>query len=522
MSTTKKPALPPAPRRGSSPMAPPRSPRGRSDSKMGESSNVRVMVRVRPFADTEIQMVEEEGGYMQSVIDMPRDDQVLLLDHNNNYEIKQGFNFDKVFWSCTQQQSDAGFSDQRAVYENTGELALEAAWDGMNSCIFAYGQTGSGKTHTMMGDPSQIAQEGGCDTDLLGVIPRLCRQLFEEIEERGETAMKAGFRKQAEVEVRFMEIYNEKVKDLLVNALPTPTCQRIVQASGRGSGSPTGIDSEDLRIREHPITGPYVVGLTLFKPTCYEDVISLINQGNMERHTATTKMNDRSSRSHAIFRMTLTQTSFMQQERVGIGGPKTVSSERRANINLVDLAGSENVKRSGATGSTLVEAQKINLSLTTLRRVIDALIDRKPSNVVPYRDSTLTWLLREDLGGNARTFMLATVSPHYSNAHESQRTLEYAMRARSIVNVVRVNEDNTAKMLADLEKRILETQKAMAQEHTKEEMKQLEQYLEEANSAKDELSDRLAHVMSEAEGFKAELGRCGRSRLPAHSTTHGL
>eukprot|EP01060_Flectonema_neradi_P011214 TRINITY_DN18317_c0_g1_i1.p1 TRINITY_DN18317_c0_g1~~TRINITY_DN18317_c0_g1_i1.p1 ORF type:complete len:1035 (+),score=229.56 TRINITY_DN18317_c0_g1_i1:73-3177(+) len=467
-----------------------------------DSDNVSVMVRVRPFSETEIRIATEDEAYMQSVIDMPRSDQVAFLDHNSDYQCKHGFNFDKVFWSCTQQQSDCGFSTQKDVYDSTGKPALESTWDGINTCIFAYGQTGSGKTHTMMGDPSQIASEAGCDDDALGVIPRLCRDLFDEIAQKQEDSVNAGYRKQVHVEVRFLEIYNEKVRDLLVSP---ELGRKIEHFKETGTGRQDHIiDNQDLRIREHPTTGPYVHGITVFKPTSYLEMIECINSGNQERSTAETKLNDRSSRSHAMFRITLTQTTFMTQERVGIGGPKTISSERRSNINLVDLAGSENVKRSGVTGSTLVEAQKINLSLTTLRRVIDALIENKKGSVVPYRDSTLTWMLRQDLGGNAKTFMLATVSPHYSNAHESQRTLEYAMRARSIVNIIRVNEDDTSKMLADLEKRIKDTQNAMNGAST-EEMEQLQTDLSEAKLAKDQLNTRLSKVSLEAEAFKNEL-----------------
>eukprot|EP00659_Diplonema_papillatum_P012871 gene12871-19843_t len=470
---------------------------------IANNENVRVMVRVRPFSVSEVSAVQDEG-YMQSVIDVPRSDQVIFRDHLNDYQVRQGFNFDRAFWSCTQQQSEAGFSSQLDVYEATGQPAVETAWDGINSCIFAYGQTGSGKTHTMMGDPSQIATEDGCNADLLGVIPRLCQDLFVQVEEKLASSLNAGIQKKVEIEVRFMEIYNEKVRDLLVNAhVPDSECFKETGVKGPGA-----VDHEDLRIREHPVTGPYVHGVTVYKPKSYDQIIELINQGNQERSVGATKLNDRSSRSHAMFRVTLTQTTIMSQERVGIGGPKTISSERRSNINLVDLAGSENVKRSGAAGTTLIEAQKINLSLTTLRRVIDALIERKSANIVPYRDSTLTWLLRQDLGGNAKTFMLATVSPHFSNAHESQRTLEYAMRAKSIVNSITVNEDDTAKMLADLEKRIMETEKAMQSARgtaSNEELEAMQVDLCDTQKAKEQIAFKFEQAAQEAETFKAEL-----------------
>ena len=458
------------------------------------------MVRVRPFSTREVEEVEQsESGYMQSVIDMPRRDQVLLLDHKSDYQVANGFNFDEVFWSCTQQKSNVNFSDQKKVYDMTGLPALAAAWDGINSCIFAYGQTGSGKTHTMMGDPEQIAKEEGCEESLLGVIPRLCKDLFDELENKEKTAVQAGLRRKSDVRVRFYEIYNEKVKDLLCRA--DGELERFKYAGT----TQQKFDTDDLRIREHPTEGPYVEGITIHNPRSYKDIIRLINAGNQERSVGSTNLNDRSSRSHALFRITVTQTTFYDQQRVGIGGPKTTTHQRRANINLVDLAGSENVKRSGARGSLLLEAQKINLSLTTLRRVIDALIEKKSKAQVPYRDSTLTWLLREDLGGNAKTFMLATVSPHHVNSHESLRTLEYAMRARAIVNSVRVNEDETAKMLADLEKKMLDARKELNDARTDAEVEELEQKMEEAKKARNDIEEQLAEASAEVMEYKEKL-----------------
>eukprot|EP01065_Artemidia_motanka_P020209 TRINITY_DN241_c1_g1_i4.p1 TRINITY_DN241_c1_g1~~TRINITY_DN241_c1_g1_i4.p1 ORF type:complete len:1059 (+),score=382.42 TRINITY_DN241_c1_g1_i4:57-3179(+) len=484
----------------------------------GNATNVRVMVRVRPFSTSEIDQVTSSGGYLQSMIDMPRSDQVQVLDHEKDYVPIKAFNFDSVLWSIPahQQQSPTGFADQERVYIDTGAIALDAAWEGMNSCIFAYGQTGSGKTHTMMGDPAQIAGGEGCADDLLGLIPRLCRQLFSECAERQEQASRVSIRKSVELDVSFIEIYNEQVKDLLVGApgkhfvrdagrfkkkeeekedgverykAPVDAAALFRRDSGRGMKKEA---DNTLQVREHPTEGPQVAGVCVYQPASYTEIIELINYGNRERHVAATKMNDRSSRSHAMFRITLRQLSHLEVERAGIGGPKVETSERHANLNLVDLAGSENTKKSGAKGTTMVEAQKINLSLTTLRRCIDALIDKKPQASIPYRDSTLTWLLRQNLGGNSKCFMLATVSPHFLNAHESIRTLEYAMKARTIVNQVRVNEDDTAKMLRDLERRLEDKQKQLLEEcATSEQRSELVKELSEAQQHRDELQSRV-------------------------------
>eukprot|EP01065_Artemidia_motanka_P020210 TRINITY_DN241_c1_g1_i5.p1 TRINITY_DN241_c1_g1~~TRINITY_DN241_c1_g1_i5.p1 ORF type:complete len:988 (+),score=359.86 TRINITY_DN241_c1_g1_i5:82-3045(+) len=494
--------------------------RRQSTNPSASNVNVKVMVRVRPFSDAEIKIVQEQGQYMQSVIDMPRVDQVQMLDHERNYNPKQAFNFDTVLWSVpsSQQQSPIGFADQERVHLETGAIALDAAWEGINSCIFAYGQTGSGKTHTMMGNPASIAGDGGCSEDELGVIPRLCRQLFDEKAEREQSASLIGMSKSVEVELIFIEIYNEQVFDLLVGMEDVRSFvrdkhrfadRRKSEAPERDSRRQSAWTSDRrqsafpeaapernvLQVREHPTEGPQVVGVTCCQPTSYKEIMQVINYGNKERHVAATKLNDRSSRSHAMFRITLRQLTHVERERAGIGSPRVDTSERRANINLVDLAGSENTKRSGVTGATMVEAQKINLSLTTLRRVIDALIEKKAGQPIPYRDSTLTWLLRQDLGGNSRCFMLATVSPHHCNAHESLRTLEYAMRARAIVNQVRVNEDDTARMLRDLEKRLEEKQRAMLTEEATEEQKaELQRELDHAKCDAEEVLHRIDSI----------------------------
>eukprot|EP00756_Hemistasia_phaeocysticola_P012827 Hpha_TRINITY_DN15231_c1_g23::TRINITY_DN15231_c1_g23_i1::g.67700::m.67700 len=497
----------------------------------GESSNVRVMVRVRPFSNQEVEYALANGQYLQSVIDMPRSDQVEVLDHQKDYIPMKAFNFDSVLWSIPdhQQRSPCGFADQERVYIDTGAIALDAAWEGMNSCIFAYGQTGSGKTHTMMGDPAQIAGGAGCADDQLGLIPRLCRQLVNESNEKKENAGRVGIRKTVEFDVTFIEIYNEQVKDLLVGApgkffvhdapkkkdeekekekkgtyeAPLQAAQLFRRDSG---GLSKKKDEGLLQVREHPTEGPQVAGACIYQPSSYEDIIELINFGNGERHVAETKMNDRSSRSHAMFRITLRQISHLEVERAGIGGPKVETSERHANLNLVDLAGSENTKRSGVKGATMKEAQNINLSLTTLRRCIDALIEKKSQQSIPYRDSTLTWLLRQNLGGNSKCFMLATVSPHHLNSHTSMQTLEYAMRARAIVNQVRVNEDDTAKMLRDLEKRLEEKQRALLEEcATSEERSELVKELADAQHYRDAMQERIADMNRQWEEQQRQL-----------------
>eukprot|EP00756_Hemistasia_phaeocysticola_P047589 Hpha_TRINITY_DN22065_c0_g1::TRINITY_DN22065_c0_g1_i1::g.112203::m.112203 len=540
-----------------------------SAKKGTESSNVQVMVRVRPFSKEEVEQVKKMGSYMQSVIDMPRNDQVLLLDPNRDYEEKQAFSFDRVFWSlpAKQQKSPVGFACQQDVYLKTGAIALESAWDGFNSCVFAYGQTGSGKTHTMMGDPAFKSLKG--EDDARGVIPRLCESLFAQTVTRAKIAREAGVQKEFVIQVLFVEIYNEKVKDLLSSCQLCPNFVRTLRGENRadwsrGAHSPAGSnrtregsafeDEElppgmrykarqsgaaakftaethpqhdpldiapkpqpDLKVRDHPTEGPILDGCTIHEPSDYSEIMSLINHGLGERHTAHTKMNDRSSRSHAIFRISVRQMSYFDKKQVGISGPGQQSSERRANINLVDLAGSENLKRSGASGTTALEARNINVSLTKLRMVIDALIDTRPRNVIPYRESTLTWLLKNDLGGNSKCIMLATVSPRQENLLETFNTLKYAMRARSIVNKVRVNEDDTAALLEEIEKKIRAAHMEMDRQGISSEYreKMLEE-LQAANSAKAELQRRLEDIEAATARNQLELASLRRKRVEAH------
>jgi hypothetical protein len=276
--------------------------------------------------------------------------------------------------------------------------------DGYNGCIMAYGQSGSGKTHTMM---------GGLDSDTMGLIPRLCLELFERIQLAPHLKFK--------VELSYLEIYAEQIRDLI---------------------NPQ--NSKHLRVREHPETGPYVDGLTAISVDDYYSVYQFLLYGNKHRVTASTNLNDRSSRSHAIFILRVTQVD-----------PVTSEPLFQSKLCLVDLAGSERVKDSGVTGVHLQEAANINNSLTTLGRVINILAKGAENAFVPFRDSILTWLLKDTLGGNSKTVMVATISPSGLNYDETLGTLQYAYRAKQIVNKVSVNAGKNevliSKLRADLQ-----------------------------------------------------------------------
>uniref|UniRef100_A0AAQ4PUS4 Kinesin family member 13Ba n=1 Tax=Gasterosteus aculeatus aculeatus TaxID=481459 RepID=A0AAQ4PUS4_GASAC len=337
------------------------------------------------------------------------------------------FAYDYCFWSMDETDKER-FSSQCL-----GESLLYNAIQVHNACIFAYGQTGSGKSYTMMGSGDQP-----------GLIPRLCSALFERTqkEQREEESFT--------VEVSYMEIYNEKVRDLL---------------------DPKG-GRQTLKVREHKVLGPYVDGLSRLAVACYKDIESLMSEGNKSRTVAATNMNEESSRSHGVFNIILTHT--LKDLHSGTSGEKV------SRLSLVDLAGSERAAKTGAAGERLKEGSNINKSLTTLGLVISALAEqgtaKNKNKFVPYRDSVLTWLLKDCLGGNSRTAMVATVSPAADNYEETLSTLRYADRAKSIVNHAVVNEDPNARIIREL----------------REEVEKLRVQLTQAESLKaPELKDRL-------------------------------
>uniref|UniRef100_A0A7N5ZZG6 Kinesin family member 13Ba n=1 Tax=Anabas testudineus TaxID=64144 RepID=A0A7N5ZZG6_ANATE len=345
---------------------------------------------------------------------------------------KPVFAYDYCFWSMDETDKEK-FAGQEVVFQCLGESLLHNAFQGYNACIFAYGQTGSGKSYTMMGSGDQP-----------GLIPRLCSALFERTqkEQREEESFT--------VEVSYMEIYNEKVRDLL---------------------DPKG-GRQTLRVREHKVLGPYVDGLSRLAVASYKDIESLMSEGNKSRTVAATNMNEESSRSHAVFNIILTHT--LKDLQSGTSGEKV------SRLSLVDLAGSERAAKTGAAGERLKEGSNINKSLTTLGLVISALAEqgsaKNKTKFVPYRDSVLTWLLKDCLGGNSRTAMVATVSPAADNYDETLSTLRYADRAKNIVNHAVVNEDPNARIIREL----------------REEVEKLRVQLTQAESLKaPELKDRL-------------------------------
>uniref|UniRef100_A0A8C5C634 plus-end-directed kinesin ATPase n=1 Tax=Gadus morhua TaxID=8049 RepID=A0A8C5C634_GADMO len=369
------------------------------------TASVKVAVRVRPFNSREM------GKDSKCIIQMSGNTTTIL--NPKQPKENKSFNFDHSYWSHTTPE-DSNFASQVQVYRDIGEEMLLHAFEGYNVCIFAYGQTGSGKSYTMMGRQEK---------DQIGIIPLMCEDLFTKFSDTNNDNSKSY-----SVEVSYMEIYCERVRDLL---------------NPKNKGN--------LRVREHPLMGPYVEDLSKLAVTSYNDIQDLMDSGNKARTVAATNMNETSSRSHAVFNIIFTQKKHdMDSEN---------TSEKVSKISLVDLAGSERADSTGAKGTRLKEGANINKSLTTLGKVISALAEvnkkkKKVENHIPYRDSVLTWLLRENLGGNSRTAMVAALSPADINYDETLSTLRYADRAKQIRCNAVINEDPNNRLVRELKEEV--------------------------------------------------------------------
>ncbi|XP_063747739.1 kinesin-like protein KIF1A isoform X11 [Eleginops maclovinus] len=374
-------------------------------------ASVKVAVRVRPFNSREI------GKDSKCIIQMSGNTTTIV--NPKQAKDNKSFNFDYSYWSHTSPE-DINYASQVQVYKDIGEEMLLHAFEGYNVCIFAYGQTGAGKSYTMMGKQDVKDQQG--------IIPLLCEDLFTKFNDNGDNSMSYS------VEVSYMEIYCERVRDLL---------------NPKNKGN--------LRVREHPLMGPYVEDLSKLAVTSYNDIQDLMDSGNKARTVAATNMNETSSRSHAVFNIIFTQ------KRLDADTDNT--TEKVSKISLVDLAGSERADSTGAKGTRLKEGANINKSLTTLGKVISALAEvdsgsnknkkkKKVENHIPYRDSVLTWLLRENLGGNSRTAMVAALSPADINYDETLSTLRYADRAKQIRCNAVINEDPNNRLVRELKEEV--------------------------------------------------------------------
>ncbi|XP_037982052.1 kinesin-like protein KIF1C [Motacilla alba alba] len=367
-------------------------------------ASVKVAVRVRPFS------ARESSRQAKCVIQM-RGNTTCITNPKLPKDGTKHFTFDHSYWSHTSEE-DPNFASQRRVYQDIGEEMLAHAFEGYNVCILAYGQTGAGKSYTMMG-----RQEPG----QRGIIPQLCEDLFARVAREGSPELSFS------VEVSYLEIYCERVRDLL-------------NPKSRGG----------LRVREHPLLGPYVQDLSRLAVASFADIADLMDSGNKARTVAATNMNETSSRSHAVFTIVFSQR---RQDPLS-----DLATEKVSRISLVDLAGSERADASGAKGVRLKEGANINKSLTTLGKVISALAEaaskKKKPDFIPYRDSVLTWLLKENLGGNSRTAMIAALSPADCSYEETLSTLRYADRTKQIRCHAVINEDPNARLIRELRQEV--------------------------------------------------------------------
>ena len=366
--------------------------------------SIQVGVRVRPFN------TREKDHHSECIIEMPGQNQTKIKDETGK---ERTFTFDHSFWSHDGyrvlddgylQPEDDNYADQKKVFDAVGRQILENAWEGYHCCLFAYGQTGSGKSYSMVGYGANK-----------GIIPISCDEIFKRIGENKEPD------KTYEVQVSMLEIYNEKVQDLLI----------------RPDKRPQG----GLKIRESKVLGIFVEGLTKYPVTSYEEISKKMDEGYNNRTIGSTLMNATSSRAHTIVTIEFRQITMFAKRK----------SEKLSMINLVDLAGSERSGATGATGDRLKEGCNINKSLLILGNVINCLADKaigKNKNMLPpYRDSALTRILQNALGGNSKTVMICALSPATINYEETLSTLRYADRAKKIQNKAVINESEHDKMV---------------------------------------------------------------------------
>ncbi len=332
--------------------------------------SVKVAVRVRPFNGREISFDSKCIIQMKSNITTV-----------TTSRITKEFIFDSSYWSLN--ISDPHYVSQADVFEDIGIEIVNKALIGLNTCICAYGQTGSGKSYSMMGLTNSAEHEG--------IVPRICKEIISH-------------HSQQQVFISYLELYNENIIDLLVSKEKNTSKLKVYQTK----------------------TGTAVSGLSRHAVHNYYDIEQLLTSGNNKRTTSCTKMNNTSSRSHAIFSIYLTEVHKNPEEMV-------------SRISLVDLAGSERADTTGASGITLQESAKINKSLLAFINVISKLSKSDSTQFIPYRDSMLTWLLKDHLGGSTKTVLLATISPADINYDETISTLRYANSAKNIkikVNIV--------------------------------------------------------------------------------------
>mmetsp|Transcript_40600 Transcript_40600/g.128037 ORF Transcript_40600/g.128037 Transcript_40600/m.128037 type:complete len:750 (-) Transcript_40600:234-2483(-) len=409
---------------------------------------VKVVVRCRPMSRKEV-----EDQRIRIVEMDTKTGEVWLKNPEDTREQPKPFTFDQVYDHAT---------DQQFLFETTARPIVDSVVQGYNGTVFAYGQTGTGKTHTMEGlwEPAEMR----------GIIPRSFCHIFESIEVTHDQNFL--------VRASYLEIYNEEVRDLL-------------------SKDP----KNKLELKEDVERGVYVKDLTSYVVKGVTEMENVLLAGKKNRSVGATLMNQDSSRSHSIF------TIIIESSATHADGSKHI---RAGKLNLVDLAGSERQSKTGATGERLKEATKINLSLSALGNVISALVDSKTSHV-PYRDSKLTRLLQDSLGGNTKTVMVANLGPADYNYDETLSTLRYANRAKNIKNKPRINEDPKDAMLREFQEEILRL-KSLLEAQQSGEAPAAPQSSHGSSAVRQMSNHQLDEVKSKLQQQKDELARAENMR----------
>ena len=374
--------------------------------------SIKVVFRVRPLNS-------KEEADRRRIVTTAHDDRGAIEIRNpaSFSDPPKVFTFDSVFGPS---------SSQRQIYDVCAFPIVQSVLEGYNGCIFAYGQTGAGKSHTMVGRDEPA--------ELRGIIPNAFEHIYEHVgtESTNETHYL--------IRASYYEIYNENIIDLL--------------ATNNANNANV---KQGLELKESPDTGVYIKGLTSKVVKSVEEINAVLRQGNKNRSIGATLMNQGSSRSHAVFCVVI------ESQSVDEAGVEHI---RVGKLNLVDLAGSERQSKTGATGERLKEATKINLSLSALGNVISSLVDGK-SQHIPYRDSKLTRILQDSLGGNTRTVMCANAGPADTNFDETMSTLRYANRAKQIKNQPVINQDPKDAMLREYKDEITSLRKQLEEMRVK-------------------------------------------------------
>lgn len=421
--------------------------------------DVRVYARFRPLNDREKSLGEKESVYSF----VPNsNNRTIEISRPTGSNTEKEFTFDEILPESTTQEE---------LYVKTAKPLVTEVLKGFNCTMMAYGQTGSGKSYSMTGRLD--------DSNSEGIIPRMIHDLFAEIEERSDHAVFT-------IQCSYVEIYLERVRDLLNPQLDNLKLREVVSKKFSKSKKLKSVKSM-----------VYIEGATICTVKSLKDMLKVMRRGDANRITAETDMNERSSRSHSVFVVTVTQIEKVKQTR------------RSSKLFLVDLAGSEQVDRSGATGLKLEQAKKINKSLSALSLVIQSLVEKKKGAHIPYRDSKLTRLLTDSLGGNSKTVLLLALSPSWDSLAETYSSLSFGSRAKKMVNRATVNEELTVgsykKLVAALGKDI------EAWKHKAEDADQKYQHLASQYQALEQECVRLktqndASAEDDIKRWKLEMG----------------